>query len=59
MSRTYPIPLLIVGGEPVIRILGGVDFEFISPGSVTIDLVYMVHSWIDAEAMEIWGYYEV
>ena len=59
MSRTYPIPLFLVGGETVIRALGESDFDFVGVGSVTIALVYMVHNWIDAEAMEIWGYYEI
>jgi len=59
VSRTHPIPLYMGGSEMVIRSLGAGDGDLIAQGSELTALMYMVHSWIDAETMEIWGYYEI
>lgn len=59
MTRTHPIPLFVVSGESVIRHIGSGDIDLIGPGSEIIAVVYMVHSWVDADKMQIWGYYSV
>lgn len=59
ISRTQPIPLVGRGVGQAIQVLGSGDFEIVSEGSQALFLVYMVHRWVEADTMQIWGLIDV
>lgn len=59
MSRTQLMPLFGSGDSQALRILGPGDIDVVPVGGEVFALIYQVHSWIDADSMEIWGYYEI